>query len=76
MCGFLGIALGLFVYITVFCNISSFGVNFISPFASSKDSNKNNYFLPPIWKRNYRAPYASPIKIKQQEDIAMKWRFY
>lgn len=75
MCGFLGIALGLFVYISLFCSLKSFGISFISPYASSKNSNKNNYFLPPIWKREYRAPYASPLKSKQQENISMKWRF-
>lgn len=75
-CGFLGIALGLFVYISVFCDIKSFGVNFISPYASSKNSKRNNYFLPQIWKRDYRAPYVSPIKEKQQENIAMKWKFF
>ena len=76
MCGFLGIALGLFIYISILCNIKSFGVYFISPYSSSRSSKGNNYFLPPIRKRDYRAPYVSPIKAKQQDAIAMKWRFF
>ena len=31
--------------------------------------------LPPIWKREYRAPYTAPIKEKSQEKISMKWKF-
>lgn len=75
MAGFLGISLGLFVYISILCSLRSFGVSFMSPFAPASNSEGNGYFLPPIWKREYRAPYMSPKATKKQEKIAMKWKF-
>ena len=75
MAGFLGIAVGLFVYISLLCNQKSFGVSYTAPFAPSTKKNGNGYMLPPIWKREYRAPYTAPIKEKSQEKISMKWKF-
>ena len=75
MAGFLGIAVGLFVYISLLCNQKSFGVSYTAPFAPSTKKNGNGYMLPPIWKREYRAPYTAHIKEKSQEKISMKWKF-
>lgn len=75
MAGFLGISLGLFVYISILCSLRSFGVSYMTPYAPPSNSEGNGYFLPPIWKREYRAPYMSPQKLKSQEKIAMKWKF-
>ena len=75
MSGFLGISLGLFIYISILCNIHSFGIPFTSPFAPSTDSKGNGYLLNPIWKREYRSPYISPKKSKEQEKISMKWKY-
>ncbi len=76
MAGFLGIAIGLFVYISLLCNQKSFGVSFTAPFAPSTNHKGNGYLLPPIWEREYRAPYIAPTKEKSQEKISMKWKFY
>lgn len=73
--GFLGISLGLFVYISILCSLESFGVPFTVPFAPATNSKGNGYLLPPIWKREYRAPYMSPKKEKDQAKIAMKWKY-
>ncbi len=73
--GFLGISLGLFVYISTLCSLRSFGVPYTSPYAPSIDSNGNNYFLIPIWKREYRPSYVSSEKPKSQDKISMKWKF-
>ena len=75
MAGFLGIGIGLFVYISVLCSLKSFGVPFTVPFAPAMNSKGNGYFLPPIWKREYRDNYVSPKKINRQEKIAMKWKY-
>ena len=75
MSGFLGISLGLFIYISIICSLKSFGVSYISPYSNSINSEGNGYILPPIWKREYRSNYVSPQKAKQQEKIAMKWKF-
>ena len=75
MSGFLGISLGLFVYISILCDLKSFGIPFTVPFAPSLKSNGNGYLLPPIWKREYRANYLSTKKPKDQEKISMKWKY-
>ena len=75
MAGFLGIAVGLFAYTSVLCNIKSFGISITSPFAPAVDSKKNGYFIPPIWKQEYRATYLEPKKEKAQEKISMKWKY-
>lgn len=76
MAGFLGIAIGLFVYISLLCSLQSFGVSYTTPFASTVNSKGNSYLLPPIWKREYRAPYVAPKKEEEQEKISMKWKFF
>lgn len=73
--GFLGISLGLFVYICIICSIKSFGVYFASPFAPVTHSKGNGYLLPPIWKRTYRSPYVAPKKQEDQAPISMKWKY-
>ena len=75
MAGFLGIALGLFVYISILCSLKSFGVSYTIPFAPATNSKGNGYLLPPIWKREFRAPYVAPKSEKDQEKISMKWKY-
>ena len=75
MAGFLGISLGLFVYISILCSLKSFGVSYTTPFAPATNSNGNGYFLPPIWKREYRPSYVDSKKPKSQDKISMKWKF-
>lgn len=76
MAGFLGIALGLFVYISILCSLKSFGVSYTIPFAPAINSKGNAYLLPPIWKREFRAPYVAPKSEKDQEKISMKWKYF
>ena len=76
MSGFLGISLGLFVYLSIICNLKSFGVSYISPLSHINSKKGNGYLLPPIWKREYRAPYIAPKKNREQPKISMKWKFY
>ena len=48
MAGFLGISLGLFVYISILCSLKSFGVPYTVPFAPNINSKGNGYLLLPI----------------------------
>lgn len=73
--GFLGIAMGLFIYLSILCSIKSFGVPYTVPFAPAINSKGNGYFIPPIWKQEYRATYIAPKKEKAQEHISKKWKF-
>ena len=72
--GFLGISIGLFVYISIVCNIKSFGISFMAPFDPSISIKQNRYFILQAWKREYRAPFLVPKKPKAQEHISMKWK--
>ncbi len=73
--GFLGIGLGIFTYMTMLCSMKSFGVPYTVPFAPVTHSKGNGYFIPPIWKQEYRANFLSPKKEKAQQKISMKWKY-
>lgn len=76
MAGFLGIALGLFVYISYVCSLRSFGVSYTTPFAPTTNSKENGYLLNPIWKREYRPSYIASKREKNQAKISMKWKYH
>ena len=73
--GFLGISLGLFVYISALCNLKSFGVSYTTPIAPIVTTKGNNFFLSPTWKQEFRIPYIGPKKEKAQEKISMEWKY-
>ena len=75
MAGFLGIGIGIFVYISILCSLKSFGIPFTVPFAPIVNSKGNGYLMSPIWKRENRAKYVAPKKVNSQEKISMKWRY-
>ena len=75
MAGFLGIGIGIFVYISILCSLKSFGVSFTAPLAPLSNLKGNGYFLPPVWKREYRPSYVAPQKMKREEKISMKWKY-
>ena len=72
--GFLGIGIGLFIYITMLCSLKSFGVPYTTPFGSCYNAKGNGFFIPPIWNQEYRASFLSPKKKKAQDDVSMKWK--
>lgn len=72
--GFLGIGTGLFVYISMICDMESFGVSYSTPYSHMENLKKNGIILPPIWKREYRASYLATKRNKKQENISMKWK--
>lgn len=74
MAGFLGIGIGLFVYLSILCSLNSFGVPLTVPIAPKVKTEENGYFLSPIWKREHRASYISSKKPNSQENISMKWK--
>ncbi len=74
--GFLGIALGLFVYISLVCSLRSFGVSYTTPFAPATSSNGNGYLLNPIWKREYRPPFVASKRKQDQSKFSMKWKYH
>lgn len=73
--GFLGIGTGLFVYLSIICDMESFGVPYSIPYSQMKNLKSTGIILPPIWKREYRASYLAVKKEKKQENISMKWKY-
>lgn len=75
MAGFLGIGTGLFVYLSIICDMESFGVPYSIPYSHMENLKNTGIVLPPIWKREYRASYLAPKKEMKQNEISMKWKF-
>ena len=75
LAGFLGIGIGIFIYLAALCDLETFGVSYTAPYAPVINSKNNGYLLSPIWKREYRATYLASKKEKRQNKISMKWRF-
>lgn len=73
--GFLGIGLGMFVYLSILCSLKSFGVPYVVPFAPVTNSKGNGYFISPIWRREKRPDYLNSKKVNSQEHISMEWRY-
>ena len=74
ICGFLGIALGAFIYGVKMCDSKSFGVPYtigISPLENIKGT---SYYLPPIGKREFRSGFLNTQKPHKQGHISMKWK--
>ena len=75
LAGFLGIGLGLFVYLTNLCNLKSFGVPYMVPYSPITKSKGSGYFVSPTWKKEERPDYLNTKKRQSQEHISMKWRY-
>ena len=75
LAGFLGIGIGIFIYLSELCDLETFGVSYTAPYVPFIDSKNNGFLLPPIWKREYRASYLASKREKKQNKISMKWRF-
>lgn len=74
-CGFLGIGLGLFIYLSLLCDTKSFGVPYTSGISPFRKTIGHSYFLKPVWKRDLRANYIHSKKARRQEKISMKWKY-
>lgn len=76
MPGFLGIGIGLFVYITILCNIKSFGVPYLAPYSPVTKMTGNGYFVSPTWKQERRPDYLNTKKLQSQKPISMNWKYH
>ena len=75
LCGFLGISLGIFVYIGLLAETKSFGVSYLNGMSPIEKTKGNSYFLPPIWKREFRADFVNSTRPKKESAISMKWKY-
>ena len=75
LAGFLGIAVGLYLQTAILCNLKSFGVSYLSPYAPMTNLKSSiSYFLHPIWKRETRSDFLNTKRPKEQSHISMKWK--
>lgn len=72
MLGFFGLALGVFVYMSLIASSRSFGVPFLSPLPGNK-LYKNAVFVPGIWDMEKRPDYLSPKKADREDKVSRKW---
>lgn len=73
--GFLGIAVGLYLYLCILCSIKSFGASYLNPNDTINFNKKSNNFLVlPTWMQEFRHKYLQPKKERAQSEISMKWR--
>lgn len=72
--GFLGIAVGLFVYITVLCGLRSFGVSYMTPYSPFTTMKGNGYFEISAWKQEKRPDYLNTKIVDREPNISMKWK--
>ncbi len=74
ICGFLGIGIGIYVYLAILCSIKSFGVSYLSPISPNISGFSLKYFIPPFWKQEYRNDFLASKKQVSQSKYSMKWK--
>lgn len=74
ICGFLGIGIGIYVYLAIICSIKSFGVSYLSPISPNISGFSLKYFIPPFWKQEYRNDFLASKKQISQSKYSMKWK--
>ena len=72
--GFLGIAIGIFFYLGMLSNYSSFGVPFLSPYVPLSKVGTSGYFFSPMWRREKRSDFLNTKRVNKQNKISMKWK--
>lgn len=72
--GFLGIALGLFIYLSILSNYSSFGIPYLAPYVPANYTNHDGYFLSSIWKREQRQDALNTKRKNKEAQISMVWK--
>lgn len=72
--GFLGIAIGIFIYLALLVNLSSFGIPYLAPYVPLNKVNSNSYFLSPLWTREQRDDSLNTKRKNKQAHISMVWK--
>lgn len=72
--GFLGISIGLFIYLAILSGYKSFGVPYLAPYAPVTKINHDGYFLSPIWKREQRPDALNTKRKNKEAPTSMMWK--
>lgn len=73
--GFIGIAMGIMIYLLILCSIKSFGVSYLEPYIPSNRNINKAIFLSPAWKRENRDSFVNAKRKEKQGKISMKWKY-
>ncbi len=75
ICGFYGVAIGIFLYSMLLGAQKSFGVPFLSPLVREhKSGSETAVMVSPIWKQENRPDFLNTKNEEQEPKISMKWR--
>ncbi len=73
--GFLGIGIGIFLYLAYAASVNNFGIPFLSPFPGSDNGSFfSALFVKQIWKREHRPSFLSTKRVGQEPQISRKWK--
>lgn len=73
--GFLGIAIGLFIYACTLVDLKSFGASYTAPYVPNSSKNtRSSFFVRPIWKREKRSEFLAPKQPFDEDSISMLWK--
>ncbi len=72
--GFIGIAIGIFVYLAILSSYHSFGIPYLAPYIPVTNQNNDGFFLSPIWKREERQDSLNTKRKNKEATISMVWK--
>ncbi len=73
--GFLGIASGIIVHLSILCNLQSFGVPYVGKSMFKNNKAGNGIVLAPAYSRENRTESLKTKRPKIQDNISMKWKY-
>ena len=72
--GFLGISLGIFIYLSLLCNYKAFGISYFSSYTALNKEDNEGFFVQSIWKREKRNNNLNTNRVNKEGHISMKWK--
>lgn len=73
--GFVGIAAGICVHLSILSNLKSFGVNYLGKSIFNTNKSGNGIVLSPAYRREDRSDFLKSKRPKLQDTISMKWKY-
>lgn len=75
LAGFVGIAAGICVHLSILSNLKSFGVNYLGKSIFNTNKSGNGIVLSPAYRREDRSDFLKSKRPKLQDTISMKWKY-
>lgn len=75
LAGFVGIAAGICVHLSILSNLKSFGVNYLGKSIFNTNKSGNGIVLSPAYRREDRSDFLKSKRSKLQDTISMKWKY-